>query len=102
MDSFLMTIVVILATLSIVHLLIEFKRPKYWFVIPVIWFLFILPNLLLGYSLQNSPDAGIDFYVRLLMIILKYSLPSFVMIAFHIILVIIRKYQRSRVKQEPT
>lgn len=101
-DSFLMTIVAILTTLCIAHLLIEFKRPKLWFVMPVIWFLFILPNLLLGYFLQNSLDAGIDSYVRLLMIILKYSIPSFVMIGFHIIIVIIRKYQRPRVKQEST
>ena len=46
MNSFLFTIVAILATLFIAQLLIEIKRPKYWLVLPILWLVFVLPNFL--------------------------------------------------------
>lgn len=96
MNSFQFTIVAILATLFFAQLLIEIKRPKYWLVLPILWLVFVLPNFLLGYSLQHSSSTEKNFYLDILLIILKYGSPIFVMIGIHIIFVIIRKDKRRR------
>jgi len=89
------SVVVVLAAMIVAQWLIESKFPKYWYVLPSTWFVFILLSSLFGFFLQSHKDAGISTYIGLLVGILVYSSPAFIPLVLHFFM------ERKRKKENP-
>lgn len=86
-DSFVLMLSVVVVT----QCLVEIKFRKYWYVMPAVWFVFVLSNFLLGYFLQSHIGVGLDFYAYLLSLFLQFSSPTYILIALHFVLVRLRR-----------
>jgi len=90
-DSYIIMLCVVVAA----QILIEMKYQKYWYVMPVLWFVFVLSSFLLGFFLQSHIGIGIGTYISLLLLFLGFSSPAFILFAIHFFL------ERRRKKKVP-